>query len=76
VGSGRSIAQARKQVSTPGCPIEPIAQGPLAFGNFINVDNADHTSFKLHGKTISLASFPFALVIGKPPSDFLSVRRK
>ena len=22
--------------ATPGCPFEPIAQGPLAFGNFIN----------------------------------------
>jgi hypothetical protein len=42
--------------ATPGCPIEPIAQAPLALGNAVNVDDADHPSLELHGKTKSLAS--------------------
>jgi hypothetical protein len=37
----------------PSCAIEPIAEAPLAFGNAIDVNDADHPSLKLHGKTIS-----------------------
>ena len=70
------VRSLESMAATPGCPIEPIAQGPLAFGNAIDVDDADHLSLELHGKTVSLAGQPFALVIGEPPSDLLSVRRK
>jgi hypothetical protein len=74
--AGHGVRSLERIAATPGCPIEPIAQGPLAAGNPIDVHDADHSSFELHGKTISLAGQPFALVIGKPPSDLLSVGRK
>jgi hypothetical protein len=41
--------------ATPSCPIKPIAERPLALRYSVNIDHADRSAIKAHGKTVSLA---------------------